>query len=421
MKIFTNYDKNNQNITGDLSSPSTACSASWEGRCAYPVKIIIGADIVPTESNFESFRKGDVEHLIGEELQEKLDKADFIIFNLEVPLTDKEEPIIKNGPNLIAPTYTMPGIQGINSDFFTLANNHILDQGSEGMTSTIKLLDQAGIAHAGAGSNLAEARKPHIVEIADIRVGIYCCAEHEFSIATETTAGANPFDPLESLDHVLELKSQCDYVIVLYHGGKEHYRYPSPQLQKVCRKLVEKGTDLVVCQHSHCIGSKEEWKNGTIVYGQGNFLFDHSESEYWQTSLLIEVELEKVADKLQARYHFYPLQKNKETVRLAHGEMAIQIMTDFQERSAAITKTKYVQEQYQSFAEEMLMDYLATFFGSSARNPIFRVLNKFSRHRLLRWRMNRRYRNQEKLALRNCIECEAHRELLLRGLVGDER
>jgi len=55
---------------------------------------------------------------------------------------------------------------------------------------------------------------------------VYTCAEHEFTIATENTPGANPFDPLESLDHIQELKSKCDFVLVLYHGEKAHYRYP---------------------------------------------------------------------------------------------------------------------------------------------------------------------------------------------------
>lgn len=55
---------------------------------------------------------------------------------------------------------------------------------------------------------------------------MYTCAEHEFTIATENTPGANPFDPLESLDHIQELKSKCDFVLVLYHGEKAHYRYP---------------------------------------------------------------------------------------------------------------------------------------------------------------------------------------------------
>ncbi len=110
------------------------------------------------------------------------------------------------------------------------------------------------------------------------------------AIADEKTSGANLFAPLESMEHILNLKNVCDYVIVLYHGGKEHYRYPSPQLQKICRKMAEKGADLVICQHSHCIGCMEKYNNATIVYGQGNFIFAGADDEYWNTSLLITVD-----------------------------------------------------------------------------------------------------------------------------------
>ena len=103
-----------------------------------------------------------------------------------------------------------------------------------------------------------EIKKYHIIEKDGLKVGIYVCAEHEFSIATEKLPGANPFDPLWSLDHIQKLKQQCDYVVVLYHGGKEEYRYPSPELQKVCRRISEKGADLVLCQHSNCVGCQEE-------------------------------------------------------------------------------------------------------------------------------------------------------------------
>lgn len=253
------------------------------------MNIIIGADIVPTDTNKELFLSGNVNELIGKDLHTIFSSAGLKIFNLEVPLTNVETPIEKCGPNLISPTTTIQGIKAIGVDFLTLANNHILDQGEQGLYSTMDVLSNNDIAFAGAGSNLNEASKPYIFEIDGKKIGIYCCAEHEFTIASETTAGANPFDPLESLDHIKELKSQTDYVIVLYHGGKEHYRYPSPYLQKVSRKFVEKGADLVVCQHMYCIGCEEKFLHGTIVYGQGNSLFDHSESEYWETSLLINI------------------------------------------------------------------------------------------------------------------------------------
>ena len=237
------------------------------------IKILIGADIVPTKANYDLFSTADLKTLLGEDLTELLYSADYTIFNLEVPLTDKLSPIAKNGPNLVAPTSTINGLKAINPHFFTLANNHILDQDIQGLNSTINLLKQAGIAYSGVGENIEQANKTYIASIKEIKLGIYCCAEREFSIATDTTPGANPYDPLISFDTVQELKQQCDFVIVLYHGGKEHYRYPSPQLQRVFHKFAACGADLVVAQHSHCIGCMEEYQKSTLVYGQGNFLF----------------------------------------------------------------------------------------------------------------------------------------------------
>ena len=217
-----------------------------------------------------------------------VESSDYRIFNLEVPITDTEKPIKKDGPNLIAPVATLKGIKKINPSIFGMANNHIMDQDEQGLFQTMEQLSKFNIGSVGAGRNLAEAAKPLIIEKEGKKIGIYACAETEFSIADDKRAGANPFDPLESLDHIVDLKAKCDFVIVLYHGGKEHYRFPSPYLQKVCRKIVEKGAALVICQHSHCIGAFENYHNSIIVYGQGNFLFDRTESEFWQTSLIVK-------------------------------------------------------------------------------------------------------------------------------------
>lgn len=380
------------------------------------VRLMIGADLVPTQSNYHLFEKGDAGALLGDRLRELLAGADFTAFNLEIPLTDRRTPIEKHGPALMAPAGTINGLRAVNPHFFTLANNHILDQGRQGLFSTIELLDRVGIAHAGAGSDLSEAQKPFIKEVGGLRLGFYCCAEHEFSIAAEDAAGANPFDPLESLDHVIELKKQCDYAVVLYHGGKEHYRYPSPGLQRICRKLVEKGADLVVCQHSHCVGAEERWKNGTIVYGQGNFLFDDSESEYWRTGLLIEVGLERKEGGIAAALRYHPLRKEGERVRLAQPEEGEQILAAFRERSAAVRDPAVLKARYQAFADTMLNGYLSALSGAGSRSFLYRAVNRLSGYRFSAWRMSWKYRKRERIAIRNYIECEAHRELLLCGV-----
>lgn len=274
------------------------------------MSILIGADIVPVSSNAVLFESGKADELIGSELRELLQKADYRIFNLEVPLADEPSPIAKYGPGLIASTAAVAGLKAMHIDLMTLANNHIMDQDIQGLESTVNTLDRAGIGHVGTGEDLREAEKPFYFTVSGKRYGVYACAEHEFSIAGEHRPGANPFDPLDSPDHVQRMKAECDFAIVLYHGGKEYYRYPSPHLQKVCRKLVDKGADLVVCQHSHCIGCEEKYRNGTIVYGQGNFLFDDGDGEYWNTSLLAEITDD-------GRIDYIPLFKKENAVRLA--------------------------------------------------------------------------------------------------------
>lgn len=371
-------------------------------------KILIGADIVPTKSNYNEFIEGNIENLIGKKMNELLNNMDFTIFNLEVPLTDTIDPLPKCGPNLQVPCETINGIKKINPFFFTLANNHILDQKAQGLYSTINILNRENIKYAGAGKNLAEASKPFIFEKNGIKIGIYCCAEREFSIASEKTAGANPFDPLYSLDHIRKLKKDVDYVIVLYHGGKEHYRYPSPYLQKVCRRIIESGADLVLCQHSHCIGCEENWSTGKIIYGQGNFLFDDSDSEFWETSLVIEIILKSNYD---FEIEYIPILKVKNGIRIAENEKKEEILKEFESRSRKIRETGFIEAEYMKFAQANINTYLRT--GVPHNNSIFnKVINKLSKER---WFV-KRLKKEQKLALCNYLECEAHRELFVQGL-----
>lgn len=369
------------------------------------MSIVIGADLVPTKSNVELFEKGDIDTLIGSELKDIILNADYRIFNLEIPLTDESNPIKKCGPNLIASTTCISAYQTMNIDLLTLANNHILDQGKKGLDSSIETLKKAGISYVGVGDSIKDASKPKIISCNGKKIGIYACVEHEFTVATEKDSGANPIDLLETPDHILELKKQCDYVIVLYHGGKEQYRYPSPNLQKTCRKLVEKGADLVLCQHSHCIGCKEEYLQGTIVYGQGNFLFDDEENEYWQTSLLI-----KLSEDFKIEY--IPLKKNGNTVRLAKGDEGKNILEQFNLRSKEILNPMKVYQHYGELADQYKNHYLFSVMKIK-RGLLYRIINKLTKGSLDKNIINKAFNSMYRYELENYVECEAHRELLL--------
>ena len=374
-------------------------------------KILIGADFVPTQSNELLFGSGNLEELFGKELLSILSDAECRIFNLEMPLTARDSPLEKCGPALRGKPETVKTYHNLHVDLLTLANNHIMDQGEEGLNDTIKVLTEHGIHYVGAGKDLTQAQEPYIIHCNNgKKIGVYACTEHEFSVAEANKPGANPFDSYESFDHVNHLEDCCDYVIVLYHGGKEFYRYPSPLLQKTCRKFIEKGANLVITQHSHCVGSQETYQGGCIVYGQGNFLFDGGKTEFWRTGILISLDTDSFSCE------WVPVVKNDSTVRLANATQKKEILDDLLRRSEEIKSPGFVDQNYRVFAAEKIEDYLTSLYGIGEKNLVFRFLNKLTSHKYQSFVLRKRYEKKECLALENYIVCEAHNELLIEGI-----
>ena len=259
------------------------------------------------------------------------------------------------------------------------------------------------------------AARPHIAYLKGIKVGIYCCAEHEFSIATENTPGANPYDPLVSFDSVRELKKRSDIVIVLYHGGKEHFRYPSPQLQRIFHKFADSGANLVIAQHTHCIGCWEDYQGAALVYGQGNFIFDSKDNEYWQTNLLVQLNIDETSKQIDIKW--IPCIKQKNTVCLASPRQAKEILAAFYNRSQQILRTGFIQDNYQHFADTALNSYLRVCSGYWGRTLCARILNKILKDSLF----IRIYKQKDLLHIQNILECEAHRETFLQSIKSREK
>ena len=370
------------------------------------MKILIGADLVPTESNVSLFCEGDVNTLFGQEICALFSDSDLGIVNLETPLTAARSPIDKAGPCLAAPPEAVNAYRALGVNLVATANNHILDQGVQGLESTWAALSKAGIQQVGTGKSQKDCEHSRVIAACGRRIGVYACTEHEFSIAGTDTPGANPFDPFESFDHVAALKARSDMVIVMYHGGREHYRYPSPLLQRTCRKFVEKGASLVICQHSHCVGCTESWRGGQIIYGQGNFLFDHSEREEWRTGLLLSIN-ENCA------VGYIPLIKKDNCVRLAEGDAARQILDGFYSRSEQIRDGQFIQKQYQALAVQEAAHFMDILHGETYRLLPVKALNKLSRGTFRKKEMAVSYPKDTLLAIEDYVMCEAHRELLL--------
>lgn len=365
-------------------------------------KVLIAGDFAPTESNYKLFRDSAIETIFGEKCIQEFSEADLSIVNLEMPLCDTENPIPKWGPNLMAPTYCVHAIKNLGVSLIGLANNHIMDQGVEGLDSTLSLLRDNNIETIGAGRTLEEASKAKYFNLDDKVIGVYACCEHEFTFATENCAGANPFDLLHSFDEIQQIKNKCSYLIVLFHGGIEFYRYPSPKQRQIAHKLADAGADLVVFQHSHCVGCREKYKNSEILYGQGNFIFDGGDNEYWQNGLLIRLNI-----STSVNIEYLAIQKKGAVVRLDE-DTENEVLSAFWKRSNEIRQQGFVEKAYRQFSTIRLTSYLYRMGGKITKSLLFRALNRASGQRLINWV----YGEKELLCLIDYLRCEAHNELI---------
>jgi len=349
--------------------------------------ILIGADIVPTEPNIRLFEAGDAQKILTGGLYEEFMSADYKIFNLECPLSDISEPILKSGPNLLASRASINGYCAMGIDLLCLANNHTLDQGKAAFADMVANLKERKINYIGGGLTYEEAHKPHIFELGGIKFGVINFCEHEFSWFEDYGIGANGFDPLYSLDEVSALKERCDYLIALYHGGREHYRYPSPELQRICRRIAEKGANLVICQHTHCVGAGESYAGADIIYGQGNTVFTkEGVAECWNTSMLVRLVIEDGKISVE----FLPIERTEVGAKISSDKS---ILEGYLKRSEEISGgPEAVKEIYLNFVREnaqCAIDHLGYYAEATVKGT------------------------KRGAACRNIINCAPHRELLV--------
>ncbi len=300
------------------------------------MKITIGGDVSVMDC-VEMFDKCKGDELFGN-VAELFRSSDRVIVNLECAVTDKETPIKKIGPNLKAPLNTIKTLRDVGVTDCVLSNNHIFDFGKSGIKDTLEQLEKFGINYTGFADNEKASRNDLIITHENKKIAVIAVCEHEYSYALENRMGARPYDPYDTNDDIAEAKKSADYVIVIYHGGKEECRYPSPRLLKACRSMVKHGADVVLCQHSHCIGCYEKFLDGHILYGQGNFHFickayeDENDGGYmWNTGLLVQIDIDK-----ELRVRLIPCVADGSGIRLADNDESEKILTELKERSASI-------------------------------------------------------------------------------------
>ena len=302
----------------------------------------------------ELFAKQDVSALFND-IPKAFAGSDRVIANLECAVTDKETAIKKFGPPLKGPFGTVEVLKKIGVTDCALSNNHIFDYGKAGLKDTISELEKNGIGYTGIGENEIDARRDMVIEFGGKKISIVNACEHEFSYALEDRVGARAFDPFETADDIAKAKQTSDFVVLILHGGKEFCEYPSTRLVKLCRSMVRRGADLVLCQHTHCISCYEEFEGGHILYGQGNFHFIKSSYSTtrptWNEGLIVHADFGD-----DCKVEFVPVIVEGPGIRLANSEESARMLSGMDERSKTLVDGSY-KEKFAEFANDPKQEY----------------------------------------------------------------
>ncbi len=279
-----------------------------------------------------------------------LRSADAVFANLECAITTHRRRWSKT-PKVFyfrADPAAVEVLRAGNIRYVSLANNHILDYDVPGLFDTLRYLDEAGIAHAGAGRNLAEAEAPALVEVAGVRVGVLSATDNEPPFAAgQDSPGTNYLeirpDP-ETLSRVegwvrRAREAGAQLVVLSLHWGPNMVLSPSPAFRAFAREVVRRGVDLVHGHSAHVFQGVERLDGRLVLYDTGDFLDDYAVDPVLRNDWSFVFWVEVGADAKLRRLRLVPVRLPFARVMLAQGEEA-RAICDRMERLCAAFSTR---------------------------------------------------------------------------------
>lgn len=367
------------------------------------IKILVAGDYVPTGRVGKLVEERQYEQVFGE-VRKLCERYDYNLVNFECTVwPEKPCPIVKNGPHLACHANAVEMLAFAGFHCACLANNHFYDYGDDGVRVTLGVLDQSHIDHVGGGANLKEASAILYKKVKGDTLAVINCAEHEFSIATGKSGGANPLNVIAQYHAIKEAREKADHVLVIVHGGIEGYALPTPRMVETYRFFVDVGADAVVNHHQHCYSGYETYKGKPIFYGLGNFCFDsiNRTMKKWEQGFVVGLTF----DDGKVGFVTYPYVQCKETtdVRFMEGERKRLFEEDIHSFCQVIASPEALENAYLKHLENVDDLYHALFTPY-----VGRWTEALCEKRLLPML----FPKAKWPKMLNMIECESHREKL---------
>ena len=295
-------------------------------------------------------------------------QADYIFCNLETPITNEENGTLKCGPVLEGSLSGFEAvIRGLSNSqmILSLANNHMGDHSEQGILDTIKACETNNIIYGGVSRG--NQYKPLFLQTPEGTIGVLFVSDKEFGISLDNRLGVDYITP-HLYTAIIDVKKQCDILILAIHSASEWNCWPSPTWQDTLRSFVDCGVDFVYGHHSHVPQGWEKYKTGWIVYGLGNFVvptnrFQSKENSLWSLCASIDIKDRKIQ-----RVNMTPLdiQVNNNGSSIEILESTTDKHKEYTDRcNAPLSNRQFLTGLWQSFAFMRFESMLSSFQKSA--------------------------------------------------------
>lgn len=290
------------------------------------ITVALAGDTMLGRGVAEALERASPESLVAPEVAAAFAEADLAILNLECCVSERGDPWPDPRKPFFfrAPPAAVGLLRHLGVDCVTLANNHALDYGAEALVDTFEHLVAAGIAWAGAGRDLAEARRPAVLEARGFRLAVVCASDHppDFAAGPGTPGIAySPLDdPLEPWLREAIHEAPADAVLVSPHWGPNMTPAPVARVRRAARAFVAAGATLVAGHSAHVFHGVE----GRVLFDLGDFLDDYARHPVLRNELGLLFVVRLDADGPR-RVEALPLRLDYARTGVAEGRDAVWI------------------------------------------------------------------------------------------------
>lgn len=293
------------------------------------IKIIFTGDLMLDRYYRLLMAKNDTDW-ITEKMQSVFDNQNFVVANLEGPITDKKS--VSAGPqwsdpNILTFTFdpekTIKFLKNNRINSVNVGNNHILNFGKEGLAQTENILEKNGISFFG---DPQEDNKNYFFQEVDGQK-IYFVNYNQFTNRNSD----------EVAEEIKKLKEENNLVVVYTHWGEEYQLKENKSQRQKAHLFIDSGADLIIGTHPHVVQPIEIYKNKAIFYSLGNFVFDQFFSEDTKNGLAVSVSI----SENKQEFDLVPLYNEKGQVVLADEVKSKTLLKRISENSEVDEEIKH--------------------------------------------------------------------------------